>query len=85
MNTLIKPSATGKVKIEGGFKEGMGSLPMRFEAEAREYICSRCWWVPSTWSQKMRGVQPFRMHEVGIVEEYFKTKNINAWTGESLS
>lgn len=85
MAEVKKKPGIGKEIKEGGFKEAYHSLPYNKLKEAREEICNRCYWTEGNFRQKLNGKHPFRIYEIGQIEDYFKTYNINAWTGKNLS
>jgi len=74
-----------KVIIEGGFYEAFHSLPSKCLKDARIEICNLCYWSVATFKSKQKGKHPFRAWEVQKIEEFFRIRNINAWTGENLN
>jgi hypothetical protein len=75
----------GKEMKEGGFREAYHSLPYKKMTEAKAEICRVCYWSPSVFTLKLAGKIAFRLYEIEQIEEFFKTYNLNAWTGDPLT
>jgi hypothetical protein len=85
VNNMKTKQLLGKEVRPGGFKKGYHAMPHYMLAEARKEICDRCYWTEGNFRQKLNGKYPFRVYEIGQIENYFKSHNINAWTGETLN
>lgn len=85
MNTKTKRIMFGKEFRDGGFKEAFDSLPYNKRMEARDEICKLCYWNINIFGTKITGRVAFRIYEIEKIESFFKTYNINAWTGEKLT
>jgi hypothetical protein len=81
----VKQVEIGREIKVGGFKEAYHSLPYKLMPQAKEDICSLCYWNAATFQAKLRGKRPFRVFEIKQIENYFEKFNINAWTGEPLA
>jgi len=79
-----KIAGIGKEYKEGGFKEAYYCLPHNKLIEAREEICALCFWSKGIFGQKLSGKISFRIYEIEKIEEYFRAKNLDAWTGEKI-
>lgn len=85
MKEQKKQVLLGKEYREGGFRRGYFSLPFNKMGEAREEICQLCFWNEDKFRRMLNGSKPFRLYEIEQLENYFRSKNINAWTGENLN
>jgi hypothetical protein len=74
----------GKEFKEGGFREAFDMLPFKKRNEAKDELCKLCYWNANIFRTKLSGKIAFRIYEIEKVEEFFRTYNINAWTGEQL-
>jgi hypothetical protein len=85
MKEQKKQVLLGKEYREGGFIKAYHSLPFNLLTTAREEICQLCFWNEDKFRRMLSGTKPFRFYEIEQLEDYFKLKNINAWTGEPLN
>ena len=80
-NTIneVKKLQTGKVMIEGGFRDAYESLQLKDVKVVRELICNTCYWSYQTFIKRIDGNRPFRIYEVQSIEKIFKKKGIVAF------
>ena len=69
-----------KIVKPGGFQNAFDSLPHNKRQESMEEICNLCFWNECVFKSRKIGKTPFRSYEIERIEEYFKSKNLNAWS-----
>ena len=67
------------------FSTAYESLPGNKIMEVRQDLMRRLDWSMSVFYYKKRGDTPIWEHEEQIIEEIFRTYNLNPWTGSPIN